>query len=61
MALFICHVNSINFNMLNDTAYLIPLNDSNIYRHIMSDAPPPYPGNQTKGPGNTNVYQFNFY
>lgn len=55
MTLFICHINSINFNMLNDTAYLIPLNDSNIYRHIMSDAPPPYPGNQTKGPGNVSV------
>lgn len=42
--------------MFNDTAYMMPLNDS-VYRHIMSDAPPPYPGNQTKGPG-TVLFKF---
>lgn len=55
MVLFICYVNFINFNMLNDIVYLMFLNDFNIYRYIMSDVFLLYFGNQTKGLGNVLV------
>lgn len=55
MVLFICYVNFMNFNMLNDIVYLMFLNDFNIYRNIMSDVFLLYFGNQTKGLGNVLV------
>lgn len=55
MILFICYVNFINFNMLNDIVYLMFLNDFNIYRYIMSDVFLLYFGNQIKGLGNVLV------